>query len=138
MKTSFLLYSGTTILAFLGTYFFSLGADNIEQYLAVVAVVFIDGFFGIWAGTKMEGFKTHKALSVLKTLMVWVFMLTGVLLIEKGFEGTFWLSETVCAPFIIFQLTSALKNAARAGLIKNELLQLILDKIDQHKVNEKQ
>jgi hypothetical protein len=138
MKTSFLLYSGTTILAFLGTYFFSLGADNIEQYLAVVSVVFIDGFFGIWAGTKMEGFKTHKALSVLKTLMVWVFMLTGILLIEKGFEGTFWLSETVCAPFIIFQLTSALKNAARAGLIKNELLQLILDKIDQHKVNEKQ
>jgi hypothetical protein len=138
MKTSFLLYTSTTILAFLGTYFFDLGADNIEQYLAVVAVVFIDGFFGIWAGTKMEGFKTHKALSVLKTLMVWVFMLTGVLLIEKGFEGTFWLSETVCAPFIIFQLTSALKNAARAGLIKNELLQLILDKIDQHKVNEKQ
>jgi len=97
MKTSALLYTGTTLLAFLGTYFLKLGADNIEQYLAVVAVVFIDGFFGVWAGTKMEGFKTHKALSVLKTLMVWVFMLTGILMIEKGFEGTFWLSETISA-----------------------------------------
>jgi hypothetical protein len=59
-------------------------------------------------------------------------------MIERGFQGTFWLSETICAPFILFQLISALKNAARAGLIKNELLQIILEKIDQHKINEKQ
>jgi hypothetical protein len=136
MKSTTVLYTATMFSAFLGTYFFNLGADNAEQYLAVVAVVFIDGFFGVWAGTKLEGFRTYKALSVLKTLMVWVFMLTGILMIEKGFEGTFWLSETVCAPFILFQLISALKNAARAGLIKNELLQIILSKIDQHKVNE--
>lgn len=138
MKTTFILYSSTTLLAFLGSYFLNLGADNAEQYLAIVAVVFIDGFFGVWAGTKMEGFKTNKALSVLKTLMVWVFMLTGILMIEKGFQGTFWLSETICAPFILFQLISAMKNAARAGLIKNDLLQTILEKIDQHKINEKQ
>jgi phage-related holin len=136
MKSTTVLYLATMFSAFLGTYFFNLGADNAEQYLAVVAVVFIDGFFGVWAGTKLEGFRTNKALSVLKTLMVWVFMLTGILMIEKGFEGTFWLSETICAPFILFQLISALKNAARAGLIKNELLQIILSKIDQHKVNE--
>lgn len=136
MKSTTVLYTVTMFSAFLGTYFFNLGADNAEQYLAVVAVVFIDGFFGVWAGTKLEGFKTNKALSVLKTLMVWVFMLTGILMIEKGFEGTFWLSETICAPFILFQLISALKNAARAGLIKNELLQVILSKIDQHKINE--
>jgi len=133
MKTSILLYTGTTLLAFLGTYFFNLGADNAEQYLAIVAVVFIDGFFGVWAGTKTEGFKTNKALSVLKTLMVWVFMLTGILMIEKGFHGTEWLSETICAPFILFQLISAMKNSARAGLIKNDLLQTILEKIDKHK-----
>jgi hypothetical protein len=54
-------------------------------------------------------------------------------MIEKGFEGTSWLSETVCAPFILFQLISALKNAERAGLIKNELLILILDRVDRHK-----
>lgn len=138
MKSSLLAISFTTVCAFVGSYFLKLTADNAEQYLAVVAVVFIDGFFGVWAGTKLEGFKTNKALSVLKTLLVWVFMLTGILMIEKGFQGTFWLSETVCAPFILFQLISALKNAARAGLIKNELLQVILEKIDQHKINEKQ
>lgn len=132
MKST-LLYSLTTLCAFVGSYFLNLTANNSEQYLAVVAIVFMDGFFGIWAGTKTEGFKTYKALKVLKTLMVWVFMLTGILMIEKGFEGTSWLSETVCAPFILFQLISALKNAERAGLIQNELLTTILDKIDQHK-----
>jgi phage-related holin len=116
-----------------GSYFLNLTANNSEQYLAVVAIVFMDGFFGIWAGVKTEGFRTYKAIKVLQTLMVWVFMLTGILMIEKGFEGTTWLSETVCAPFILFQLVSALKNAERAGLIKNELLTTILDKIDKHK-----
>ena len=135
MKTSFLLYSTTTILAFLGTYFLKLGADNIEQYLAVVAVIFIDGFFGVWAGSKKEGFQTRKALKVLKTLFSWVVLLTGILMIEKGFEGTFWLSETFCAPFIIFQLISALKNAHTVGVIDNSVLSNILQKIDQHKFN---
>lgn len=137
MKTTTVLYTATTFFAFLGTYFFDLGAGNIDQYLAVVCVVFIDGFFGVIAGTKLEGFRTNKAIKVLQTLVVWVFLLTGILMIEKGFQGTSWLSETICAPFILFQLVSALKNAARAGFIKNELLTLILDKIDKHKVNEK-
>lgn len=138
MKTSFFLYSTTTVLAFLGTYFFNLGADNVEQYLALVAVVFIDGFFGVWAGTKKEGFQTRKALKVLKTLFSWVLILTGVLMIEKGFDGTFWLSETFCAPFIIFQLISALKNAHTVGVIDNSVLSNILQKIDQHKFNHKE
>lgn len=138
MKVSLLAITFTTVCAFVGSYFLKLTADNAEQYLAIVAVVFIDGFFGVWAGTKLEGFKTYKAVSVVKTLIVWVFLLTGILMIEKGFQGTFWLSETICAPFILFQLISAMKNAARAGLIKNELLQIILEKIDQHKINEKQ
>jgi len=133
MKTSFFLYSTTTVLAFLGTYFFNLGADNVEQYLALVAVVFIDGFFGVWAGTKKEGFQTRKALKVLKTLFSWVLILTGVLMIEKGFEGTFWLSETFCAPFIVFQIVSALKNAHTVGVINNSVLSEILKRIDQHK-----
>lgn len=137
MKTTTVLYIATTFFAFLGSYFLNLGADNIDQYLAVVCVVFIDGFFGVIAGTKMEGFRTNKAIKVLQTLVVWIFMLTAILMIEKGFEGTSWLSETVCAPFILFQLISALKNATRAGFIKNELLTLILQKIDKHKVNEK-
>ena len=133
MKTTTLLYITTTFFAFLGTYFLKLGADNAEQYLAVVSAVLIDGFFGVWAGTKIEGFQTRKAVKVLTTLFVWILLLTGILLIEKGFQGTSWLSETVCAPFILFQLISALKNASRAGLIQNELLTAILDKIDKHK-----
>jgi len=132
MKST-ILYIGTALFAFLSSYFLNITADNVEQYLAVVGIVFMDGFFGVWAGVKTEGFKTYKALRVLKTLIVWIFMLTGVLMIEKGFQGTQWLSETVCAPFILFQLISALKNAERAGLIQNELLTTILTKIDQHK-----
>jgi hypothetical protein len=133
MKTTTILYVTTTFFAFLGTYFFKIGADNAEQYLAVVSAVLIDGFFGVWAGTKIEGFQTKRAVKVLTTLFTWILLLTGILLIEKGFQGTSWLSETVCAPFILFQLISALKNAERAGLIKNELLTVILDKIDKHK-----
>jgi phage-related holin len=110
-----------------------LTADNVEQYLALVAVIFADGFLGVWAGTKTEGFQTRKALKVIKTLVVWVVMLTCILMIEIGFQGTSWLSETIMAPFIVFQLMSALKNANRAGLVQNELLTLLLSKIDQHK-----
>jgi phage-related holin len=131
MRTA--LLSITTVCAFIGSYFMELTTANAEQYLALVAIVFADGFFGIWAGVKTEGFRTYKALKVIKTLVVWVIMLTAILMIEKGFQGTQWLSETVMAPFILFQLISALKNAERAGLVTNELLTIILNKIDQHK-----
>lgn len=133
MKSSLLVLSFTTICAFVGTYFMKLTADNAEQFLALVAVVFADGFFGVWAGTKTEGFQTRKAIKVIQTLIVWTIMLTCVLMIEIGFKGTNWLSETVMAPFIVFQLMSALKNANRAGLIQNELLTILLNKIDNHK-----
>ena len=133
MKSSLLVVSFTTICAFIGTYFMKLTADNAEQYLALVAVIFADGFLGVWAGTKTEGFQTRKAIKVLQTLIVWIIMLTCILMIEIGFKGTSWLSETVMAPFIVFQLMSALKNANRAGLIQNELLTMLLSKIDNHK-----
>lgn len=133
MKT--LLVTITTVCAFLGTYFLNLTADNAEQYLAIVAVVFVDGFFGVWAGTKKIGFQTRKAVKVLQTLFAWVMILSAILMVEKGFEGTFWLSETFCAPFIVFQLISALKNANTVGVINNSLLSQILAKIDQHKFN---
>jgi phage-related holin len=107
--------------------------DNSEQYLAVVAVAFMDGFFGIVAGTKKEGFKTYKALKVLKTTFTWLIILTVILMVEIGFPGTSWLSETIIVPFIIFQLISALKNASNSGFIKHSLLNTILEKIDQHK-----
>jgi phage-related holin len=134
MKTSLLItLSLTTALAFIGTYFMHLTADNIEQYLSVGLVVFADGFFGVWAGIKREGFQTRKALSVLKTFGFWIVMLSAILSIEKGFTGTLWLSETIIAPFLVFQLISILKNASMVGVVKNELLTQILDRLDQHK-----
>ncbi len=123
----------TTALAFIGSYFMHLTLDNIEQYVSVGFVVFADGFFGIWAGTKREGFQTRKALRVLKTFGFWVVMLSAILTIEKGFNGTSWLSETIMTPFLVFQLISIFKNASMVGVVKNDLAVQILDKLDKHK-----
>lgn len=132
MKTLLLISTATTI-SFLCTYMFNITMNNVEQYLAVVSAVLLDGFFGIIAGTKNEGFKTFKALKVLRTLVVWIMFLTTLLIIEKGFPGTGWLSETILIPFVVFELISALKNASMAGFINAKLLTEILDKIDLHK-----
>ena len=107
--------------------------DNMEQYLAVVAVLWLDGIFGIWAGIKREGFKTYKALKITRSTFVWLAILTVILMVEKGFTGTAWLSEVVIVPFMVLQLISALKNSSMAGLIKVEELNKILDRIDKHK-----
>jgi len=138
MKTTLaVILSTTTILAFLCSYFLELTMDNVEQYLAITALVFMDGFFGIMAGIKREGFKTYKAIKVLKTLFSWAIILTVLLMIEKAFTGTGWLSETVVIPFIVFQLISALKNASMAGLMNQKELNSILDRIDKHKGDRK-
>ena len=133
MKTSTVLLSIVTVVSFTCSYFFNLTMDNIEQYLALTAVVFIDGFFGTIAGIKREGFKTYKALKILKTYFAWLIILTTILMIEKGFVGSGWMSETILIPFLVFQLISALKNASMAGFIKIEEVNSILDKIDNHK-----
>jgi len=131
MKTTLLVTS--TAFAFVCSYFFNLAMENSDQYLAVVAVIFMDGFFGVIAGTKREGFKTYKAVRILKTLVAWIVTLTALIIVEAGFKGTSWLSETILIPLIVFQVISALKNAEQAGFIKNEALTTILDKIDKHK-----
>ena len=131
MKTTTI--SIATLVGFTCSYFMNLTMEFAEQYLAVVAVMLLDGFFGVIKGIKTEGFQTRKAIKVLKTLFTWILILTGVLMIEKGFPGTWWLSETIITPFIVFQLMSALKNASLAGFIQNELLNEILDRIDNHK-----
>jgi phage-related holin len=133
MKTTIATYTVSTMLTFICTYFFNLAMTNSDQYLALVAVVMADGFFGVIAGTKREGFQTCKAIKVLKTMVTWVVLLTVLLMVEKGFKGTSWLSETVLVPFIVFQMMSALKNASMAGFIKMEALNSILDKFDNHK-----
>lgn len=141
MKTTTLtaagIYSVGTIAAFICTYFFNLAMSNSDQYLALVGVVMADGFFGVIAGTKREGFQTFKALKVLRTLVTWIVLLTTLLMVEQGFKGTSWLSETILVPFMIFQLISALKNASMAGFIDMAALNIILDKIDLHKGDRK-
>lgn len=135
MKTSTITFLTVPILtlSFLFSYFMELTMSNAEQYLGLIAVVFIDGFFGIVAGIKREGFQTRKAVRVLQRAIGWVMFLTVVLMVEKGFTGTAWLSEAVIIPFIILQIISALKNASMAGFIKAEELNKLLDRIDNHK-----
>lgn len=133
MTTKLLIVGITSFCTYLCTYFLNLSMENMEQYLAVVAVLWLDGIFGIWAGIKREGFKTYKALKITRNTFVWLAILTVILMVEKGFTGTGWLSEIVIVPFMILQLISALKNASMAGLIKMEELNKILDRIDKHK-----
>ena len=121
------------LCAFICSYFLNLYMNNQDQYTAIIGVMFLDGVFGIIAGAKREGFKTHKALSVLRNTFVWIMILSAILMVEKGFSGTGWLSEVIVVPFMVFQLVSALKNASMAGYIKMSLLNEILDKIDNHK-----
>ena len=134
MKTNtFFLAAVSTTMSFMCSYFLEVYMGNLEQYLALLAVVFIDGFFGMVAGIKKQGFQTRKALKVLNDAVVWIVFLTVILMVEKGFAGTSWLSETIIVPFIVLQLVSALKNASIAGFIQAEELNKILDRIDRHK-----
>jgi phage-related holin len=123
----------SSILGFISSYFLDLTLDNSNQYLAVAAVILLDGFFGVCAGIKREGFKTYKAIRVLKNLITWWLILTVILLVELGIDGTDWLSETIMIPFVVFEIISALKNASMAGFIKKQVLNDILDSIDKHK-----
>jgi hypothetical protein len=135
--TAMVIMGISTSFGFISAYLMDLTLGNAEQYLAIIAVMLLDGFFGLIAGIKKEGFKTYKALKVLKNIFAWELILTVILSIELGFTGTGWLSETILVPFIIFQLISALKNASMAGFIQNDLLNEILDRIDKHKGNRK-
>lgn len=132
-KFSLFIASISSVVAYILSYIFDVTSNNSEQYLAVIAVMFMDGFFGICAGIKKEGFKTCKALQILKNIFTWIIILTVTLMVEKGFSGTYWLSEVIITPFLIFQIISALKNASMAGFIKGKLLNEILDRIDKHK-----
>lgn len=132
-KSEVIMLSITGTLSFIVSYFGNITLDNAESFLAVISVVLLDGIFGIIAGAKREGFKTFKALKVLRTTVVWIVILSVLLAVEKGFTGVNWLSEVIMTPFIIFQLISALKNASMAGYIDVKLLNDILDKIDMHK-----
>ena len=136
MKLNLPLLAITSLSAgvtFMCSYFMNLTMANSDQYLAIVGVMFLDGIFGMIAGTKREGFQTRKAIQVLRNTFAWLVILTAILMVEQGFTGTAWLSEVIIVPFMVFQIISALKNASMAGFIKVGLLNEILDRIDKHK-----
>ncbi len=134
MKTTQAIIAFTSMsIGFICSYFMELTMQNAEQYLAITTLVFADGFFGIIAGIKREGFKTYKAIKIIRTLIFWIIMLTLILVIEKSIPGAGWLSETMLMPLVIFQLISTIKNASMAGFIKTSVLNKILDSIDKHK-----
>jgi hypothetical protein len=120
--------------SFLITYVFNISIAYWEQFFAVTLVIAVDGVFGIIRGCISEGFKTYKALKIFKTLFTWIFIMATLLVVEKAYPFASWLSETFMFPVIVFYLISALKNASQAKLIKSELLNKIMEKVDQHKV----
>lgn len=132
-KLELTILSITATMSFIAAYFYDITMNNSESFIAIISVVLLDGLFGIIAGSKQEGFKTYKALKVLRTLATWIIILAVLLVVERGFVGVDWLSEVIMIPFIVFQLISALKNASMAGFIEAKLLNDILDRIDRHK-----
>ncbi len=72
---SLILSSISMTAGFVCSYFMEITMQNAEQYLAITALIFADGFFGVIAGVKREGFKTYKAVKILKNLLFWVIFL---------------------------------------------------------------
>ena len=72
MKSTTTLFIAITSmsLGFICSYFMELTMQNAEQYLAITTLVFADGFFGIIAGIKREGFKTYKAIKILRNIVM--------------------------------------------------------------------
>ena len=67
---SLILSSISMTIGFVCSYFMEITMQNAEQYLAITALIFADGFFGVIAGVKREGFKTYKAVKILKNLLL--------------------------------------------------------------------
>lgn len=123
----------TLMLSFVSSYFLELTLKYWDQYTSIAFVIMLDGFFGVISGCKREGFKTYKALRIIKSLFSWLLIMFTVLMIEKTYPLMFWLSECFFVPIIVFYLISTLKNASDAGFIRNELVLKIMEKIDKHK-----
>ena len=127
-----ILFPSVSISFFL-SYIYHITASGWEQYLAITSCIMLDGFFGIIAGIKKEGFKTYKALKIIKVWFAWTLILTVTLITEKTFPNVSWLSETMITPIVVFNLLSALKNAVRSGFIPESNIKKIMDQIDRHK-----
>jgi hypothetical protein len=83
----------TLMLSFVSSYFLELTLKYWDQYTSIAFVIMLDGFFGVISGCKREGFKTYKALRIIKSLFSWLLIMFTVLMIEKTYPLMFWLSE---------------------------------------------
>ena len=103
MKTSSLTFLTIPLvtISFLCSYFLELTMGNAEQYLGLIAVVFIDGFFGIAAGVKREGFQTRKAVRVLQRAIGWMMFLTVILMValNRPLKRTLFLCRMLSVRF---------------------------------------
>jgi len=135
MKTSMVLKIAipTFTFSFMLSYFMEVAIPYWDQYFGLMLVILLDGFFGVIAGIKREGFKTFKALKIFKSMFTWTLILTTALVTEKAFPYASWISETFILPVIVFYLISAIKNASSSGFIRSEIVNKIMEKIDQHK-----
>lgn len=103
------------------------------QFIAVLAVVLLDAFFGIAKALKQGNFETKRSFKAVFMLVAFWALLATVLSIEKGFPFANFLSEAILLPILLFQLISTLKNMQLVGLISNATLVKILSNIDKHK-----
>lgn len=111
---------------------------NKYQFIAVMAIVMADMFFGMSRALNEGTFKVKKAFKGIYMVVAFWLLLAVVLLIEKGFPFASFLSEAVLLPILLFQLISILKNMQILGLISNDTLNNILDKIDKQKGTKKE
>lgn len=138
LKTLFIKYPtlinlSATIIASLLAYMQVIIIDNINMFVAIFWVELLDFVFGVILAIKRHEFKTRKAIKIVYYLSTYWAILFVVLSIEKAHPAAYWASEGIVLPILIFQIISALKNAAEIGLIPNGLLKEILKSIDKHK-----
>lgn len=107
--------------------------DEEAQFIAILAVVFLDAVFGIARAISKKEFETKKAFKGVYMLVAFWLLLAVVLLIEMGYPFASFLSEAILLPIITFQIISILKNMHLLGLISGSLLDRILSNIDKHK-----
>jgi hypothetical protein len=120
-------------MSFIASYCYEATLLYWQEYFALSMAIGLDGFFGMINGIKKEGFKSFKALRIGKSFFSWNLILTSILITQKAFPAASWLDETFIIPVISFLLISTIKNASQAGFIKAELVNVIMEKIDQHK-----
>lgn len=111
-------------------YFQVIVLDNINMYLAVVGVVFLDTLFGVINALNKGKYQKRKALKCVYYIMSYSVIITVVLMIEKAHPAAYYLSEATVLPILLFQFISALTNASLAKAIPQGLLLKILEKIN--------